>query len=107
MLQKEDILFEIETPIDVLVRTTHEYWRIITIRKHPVMADKLELVKGCLGDPDEIRQSKSDPSVYPFYKKIRSNRWISAVTKRLNGTGFLVTAYITDAVKEGNRLWNK
>mgnify|MGYP001792019539 CR=1 FL=1 len=45
MLQKEDILFEVQTPIGVQVRSTHEYWKIITTQKHPVMADKLEDVK--------------------------------------------------------------
>ena len=107
MLEEKDILFEVQTPANFRVRCTHEYWQIITIRKHPVMRDKLDDVKNCLEQPDEIRQSKSDSSVYLFCQKKRSNRWICAIAKRLNGTGFLITTYVTDAVKEGERLWTK
>jgi len=107
MLQGKDILFEVETPIDLLIRCSHDYWRIITVQKHPVMADKIDEIKDCLGKPDEVRESRSDRSVYLFYRKIRSNRWICAVTKRLNGTGFLITTYITDAIKEGNSIWSR
>jgi hypothetical protein len=28
-----------------------------------------------------------------------------AVAKRLNGEGFLITAYVTDTIKEGEHLW--
>lgn len=27
--------------------------------------------------------------------------------KRLNGDGFLITTYPTDAIKEGERIWSK
>lgn len=30
---------------------------------------------------------------------------VVAATRRLNGDGFLVTAYRTDAVKEGAQIW--
>ena len=30
-----------------------------------------------------------------------------AVAKRLNGEGFLITAYPTDAIKEGEQIWVK
>lgn len=69
------------------------------------MADKLDLVKTALSYPHEVRQSKIDTSVYLFYSELRSKRWVCAVAKRLNGNGFLVTAYLTDAIKEGERIW--
>jgi hypothetical protein len=34
-------------------------------------------------------------------------RWLCAVAKRLNAEGFLITTYPTDAIKEGERIWNK
>jgi len=37
--------------------------------------------------------------VYLFYKPGRIGRWVCAVTKRLDGDGFLITAYPTDATK--------
>lgn len=61
-------------------------------------------VKETLRNPDEVRQSKSDLNVYLFYKPERTGRWVCAVAKRLDGDGYLITTYPTDAVKEGVRL---
>jgi hypothetical protein len=30
-----------------------------------------------------------------------------AIIRKLNGDGFLITAYTTDAIKEGEILWQK
>ncbi|PYQ27089.1 MAG: hypothetical protein DMF56_21240 [Acidobacteria bacterium] len=36
------------------------------------------------------------------------SRWICAVAKRVDDRdGFLITAYPTDAIKEGTRIWTK
>lgn len=102
----EKFLFIVETPLKFTVRCTAQYWELIVTVKHPVMADKLELVKTALTDPDEIRQSKSDKNVLLFYRK-DEKRWVCAVTRRLNGEGFLITAYPTDAIKEGEQIWNR
>jgi len=40
-----------------------------------------------------------------FYKASGDRRWVCAVCRRLNGDGFLITAYPTDAIKEGDHLW--
>lgn len=37
----------------------------------------------------------------------RPKRWICAVVKRLDGDGFLITTFPTDAIKEGEQIWNK
>ena len=62
-------------------------------------------VTEALENPVEIRRSRSDLTVYLFYKQAGSDRWICAVAKRLNSEGFLITTYITDAIKEGDRIW--
>ncbi len=64
-------------------------------------------VQAALTAPDEIRLSRSHPDVYLFYKSEGTKRWVCAVTKRLDGDGFLITTYPTDAIKEGERLWPK
>jgi hypothetical protein len=69
------------------------------------MAGREDDVQETLQNPDEIRVSKSDPDVYLFYKSERIRRWVCAVTKRLDGEGFLITTYLTDAIKEGRRVW--
>jgi len=100
-------LFRIVTPLGFMVKSTAGYWRIICTIKHPVMADKLEEVKLTLAEPDEIRQSSSDSQILLFYKIIGTNRRLCTVVKRLNGEGFLVTAYPTENIKEGIHIWKK
>ena len=100
-----EILFEIETPLEFRVRTTVRYWEFITTIKHPIMRDKLEEVRQTLVSPDEIRLSKSDPQIYLFYRSDGLKRWVCAVTRRLEADGFLITAYRTSAIKEGDVLW--
>ena len=98
------VLFEVGTPLGFRVRVTCAYWELITTVKHPVMAGREAAVQEVLEQPDEIRQSRSDPAVYLFYRAT-GQRWFCAVAKRLNGDGFLITAYPTDAIKEGTRIW--
>ena len=102
-----DLLFEVLTPLGFRVRVTRAYWELIVTIKHPVMAGRESDVKETLAHPEEIRLSRSDPNVYLFYRTQRIGRWVYAVSKRLEEEGFLVTAYPTDAVKEGVRIWPK
>jgi hypothetical protein len=103
--QKDDLLFQVLTPIGFQVRVTRTYWELIISIKHPVMAGKEIDVQETLRNPDEIRLSQSDPTVYLFYKTQRIGRWVCAVSKRFDGDGFLITAYPTDSIKEGERIW--
>lgn len=102
-----DILFTASTPLGFQVRVTQAYWEIIVTVKHPIMEGREDDVKKTLEDPDEIRQSKSDESVYLFYRTEREKRWICAVSKRTGDEGFLITTYPTDAIKEGVQIWHK
>lgn len=100
-----DLLFEVLTPLGFRMRVTRTYWELIIAVKHPVMAERENDVQETLRNPNEIRVSKNDPNVYLFYKPERVGRWVCAVAKRLDGEGFLITAYPTDAIKEGRRIW--
>ena len=103
----EKLLFEVTTPLDFTVRVTATYWDMIETIKHPVMAGFENNVIETLANPEQIRASRSDPNVFLFYKIQRLGRWICAVTRRLNDEGFLITAYPTDAIKEGEQIWPK
>lgn len=107
MSKEREILFEAFTPLGFTVRVTRAYWIIITTVKHPVMAGCEAEVKAALESPEEIRRSKSDATVYLFYRSRRNRRWVCAVSKQEDSTGFLITAYPTDAIKEGERIWPK
>ena len=101
----DESLFEVDTPLGFSVRTTAAYWHIIVTLKHPVMRDRLADVEATLREPDEIRRSRVDPSVYLFYRADGARRWVCAVGRHQNEAGFLVTAYRTSAIKEGVRVW--
>ncbi len=64
-------------------------------------------VKAALESPEEIRRSKTDATVYLFYRSRRKRRWVCAVSKRDGNAGFLITAYPTDAIKEREKIWPK
>ena len=103
----QDLLFEVLTPLGFLVRVTRAHWELIVTIKHPVMAGRESDVKETLANPDEVRLSRSDPNVYLFYRPERIGRWVCAVSRRRDEEGFLITAYPTDAIKEGVRIWPK
>jgi hypothetical protein len=67
----------------------------------------LEDVKTALQTPTEIRCSQRDQNIFLFYSFERLNRWGVAVARQLNGNGFLITAYRTDTIKEGEQIWPK
>lgn len=102
----EVILFEAETPLGFCVRTTASYWELISEIKHPTMKGREADIQATLANPDEVRLSKSDAQVYLFYRADGEKRWVCAVSKRLNGEGFLITAYRTGAI-EGTVIWHK
>jgi hypothetical protein len=103
MSESRDLLFAIATPLGFPVRTTPGYWALLQL-KHPEIQGRLEEIKRCLAAPEQIRRSKQDPNVYLFYRPLGSYH-ICVVAKRLNGQGFIVTCYITDAIKEGMLIW--
>lgn len=100
-----DIAFEVRTPLGFSVRVTRSRWKLITTVKHPVMAGREASVKQALEGPDEVRQSRVDAAVFLFYRAEGQKRWVCAVAKRAPDLAFLITAYPTDAVKEGVRVW--
>jgi len=103
----DELFFEVRTPFGFRVRVTLSYWELIVTIKHPVMYGREADVQNVLRNPDEIRRSRSDPAVYLFYRMEYPGRWICAVAKRLDSEGFLITAYPTDAIKEGERTWSR
>ena len=99
-------LFEILTPLNFTVRTSEEYWQKMLV-KHPDLAELEAEIRQALVSPDEIRRSSRDPNVLLFYLVLKERRWAVAVARRSNGDGFLITAYQTDAIKEGETLWRR
>jgi hypothetical protein len=103
----KELLFDVLTPLGFHVRVSRSYWKTIVSIKHPVMEGHVEEVKRTLQHPEEIRRSKTDSAIYLFYGTLRKGRWVCAVSKKSNGEGFLVTAYPTNAIKIGEKIWPK
>lgn len=96
-------LFKINAPLGITVRTTENYWKLIQL-KHPEVTDKISLIKATLKMPDIVTQSKIDKSVLLFYRKT-NGYWTCVVIKAINLEAFIITAYITDKIKEGVKIW--
>jgi Domain of unknown function (DUF4258) len=103
----QELLFDALTPLGFRVPVTHDRWKLITTVKHPVMMGREADVKNTLENPEQIRRSRSDPDVLLFYQGTGERRWVCAVAKHATGQGFLITAYPTDAIKEGTQIWPK
>lgn len=101
-----DSLSEVKTPLNVVIRTTKKYWDYLIQIKHRNMTGKENVVKNTLSDPDMVRKSKIDENVFLYYKG-KENYLYCAVARHENGTGYLITAYLTDKAKEGEIIWTK
>ena len=99
-------LFDVITPLGYPVHCTASYWAFVSTVKHPSLNGHLKDVEETLRDPDEIRRSRKDSNVFLFYKG-QHPRWLCAVAKQEDGTGFLITAYHTDSIKVGDVIWTK
>lgn len=103
----QDVLFEVKTPLGITIHTTKDYWKIITTLKHPIMIKYKKEVKLALKDPDEIRRSKQDQRVHLYYKSIGKVH-VCVVADHLDkGAGYIITAYLTDRIKEGEQIYVK
>ena len=105
MSDLEGIFFSASTPLGFTVRVTRERWHMITTFKHPVMVGCEMEVRSILENPEEIHRSRVDPNVLLFYRQRGERRWVCAVCKRTDLDAFLITAYPTDAIKEGEKIW--
>lgn len=91
------------------IRLTDEGWEHI-VQRHHYMATFREEISDILRVPDEIRRSNSAPATTWLYYRwyygtSRGDKWVCVVVKRLHGEAFLVSAYVTDRIKEGEMIW--
>ena len=72
-----------------------------------------EFVIDTLQDSDVIRKSRSAPDTARLYYKwfddtLAGPRWVCVVVKLLDdGDAFVMTAYVTSRIKEGEEIWAK
>ena len=102
-----DEYFKIRTPLGVIIRTTKEYWQRIVTTKHPSIGKYEARAKEALEDPDQVRRSTQDVRVHLYYKSI-GKLSVCVVTDHVNNKqGYIITAYLTDRIKEGEQIYVK
>ncbi|MCK4624753.1 MAG: hypothetical protein KAV00_05535 [Phycisphaerae bacterium] len=89
------------------VRLTEE--RLKHILAHPEMAEMGLAVEATLREPEKVIQSRTDASVALcyryYYGTIVGDKWLCVVVKYTDDDAFIITAYLTDTVKQGDLLW--
>jgi len=89
------------------VRLTDE--RLAHILERTEMRGMREEIIRTLEAPGEVRVSRSDPTVrlfYEFYSQSRiGGKWLCVVVKYVVDDAFVITAYLTDRLKTGERVW--
>lgn len=81
--------------------------RLAHILEHPEMTALEAALSETLEHPTLVVQSRSDPSAelsYRYYLGTRvGNNWLCVVVKYAPDDAFLLTAYLTDKPKKGDR----
>ncbi len=89
------------------VRLTGE--RLGHILEHPEMIEMEPEIAKVLQEPKSVRRSLSDESSLLFYGWFGNtpvgSKWMCIVVKYVGMDAFIVTAYLTDKIKNGEDVW--
>jgi len=97
-----------KSKIDKLIELTYERKNHI-IEYHPDVNTHLSKITEVLENPDQVRKSKHDPKVFLFYKyftNLKGGKYFVVVAKT-NLRNFILTCYLTDKIKTGERINEK
>ena len=89
------------------IRLTEE--RRKHILEHPEMKSLMSRIEETLSDPQRVIQSLSDKEANLYYKfyvgtKV-GDKYLCVVVKTMKQSAFILTAYLTDAIKKGEIIW--
>jgi len=101
-----DAYLRVHSCLGRAIWTSKEDWDHITQTKHPEIAGLEEEVQDTLRGADFVRLSQRDPDVYLYYKRV-GKYYLCVVCRHLNGSGFIVTCYLTHRLKKGKEQWPK
>ena len=91
------------------IRLTDE--RFVHILEHPEMAELINKIEEILFEPDYIIQSPIDNNVEIYTRfyitKSFAGKYLCVVVKYLLNDAFIITAYITNKLPKGERIWQK
>lgn len=91
------------------VRLTDE--RLLHIREHPEMVGQERRIREVLQKPDFVYISHKDASVHVYYRHYgrspAGSKHLMVAVKILEQDAFVITAFFTDDVKGGEKIWPK
>ena len=103
------IIFRVPSKLRKTIRLDKEKWNHVL--EHPEMKSQINRIKETVINPDLVRESTYEPSIWLFYKLYTdtpvTRKYLLVVTKIINEEGFIVTAFFTDKVKKGGLVWKK
>ena len=88
------------------IELTEERWHHI-IAQHPEITRYLDEIAQTLAQPILIKESRRDELVWLYYRyfgAIYDGKYILVVVK-VNKRKFVLTAFITDYIREGEIIW--
>src|SRR5215831_1870454 len=91
------------------VRLTQE--RAAHILEHAEMEGQLDKLQEALQGPDVIVRSQRDPDMHLYHKHYATTpvteKYLLVAVKMIGSEAFIVTAFFTDTIKRGERIWGK
>lgn len=73
------------------------------------MIEMESAIEETLRDPERVVQSLSDPEVHLYYRfyfrTVVGGKHLCVVVKMGEAGAFVLTAYLTNRIKKGDRLW--
>jgi hypothetical protein len=73
------------------------------------MMEMESAIEETLRTPERVVQSLSDPAVHLYhrfyFRTVVGGKFLCVVVKMGEAGAFLLTAYLTDHIKKGERLW--
>jgi len=98
----KDIIFEVIDRSGRKIQLRKDAWKHISI-EHPELSNYLEHIQDTLKISTKITDHGEDENIkyyYRYYKNRKSSaKYLLAVVKFLNGTGFIITAYFVRNIK--------
>ncbi|MEW6746704.1 MAG: hypothetical protein AB1486_28515 [Planctomycetota bacterium] len=89
------------------IRLTDE--RLAHILEHPEMRGMERAIEETVSRPESVVQSFADPEAQLYYRlylgTIVGDKHLCVVVKVAASDAFVLTAYLTDRVKNGVRIW--
>lgn len=104
---KIDKIYETVCVLGKRIRTSEQYWKLISETKHADLTGQLNKVLLTLSKADEVWQNTENRKIFLYYRKI-NKYWICVVSRHLNQEGFIITCYLTSKSKrKGKKIWQK